>query len=501
MALKQNPGFMAALGMDVDPQAIAQEQRQKAMTNSLQLVDKIGYQFAAERAAAQTGAMLGAAISSRNARLTDEQKNMVNAQKSVEARMRNWREANGSATPKDQQLEYMRIVSEEAYKHGLTDIAAQAGGAYQDAMMARQEQELELRKLKNEAVASDLEPDIAKERLEGARASRQAALGVGRLTPIYKYGETNPNNGQMAYIDPTTFEAVTVGPQGEVRIPSGEYTTDRPTRPDAYGRGGRAAGEVGATNTELGTIRNMGSGLYRRGRVMTDLGNLLTKSISKDGSTIVMGKGGQFVSTVNRWATDLYNIIGVGGGAFTAVGKDGKEYSIDTDAGRNRLANEYKDVIDSFLPANVKDVAGRADEYRSLVVQLMYLEARAQESGAKQFSDADIERNAQIIGANVTDPQTLRNILLSSYDRAYGEFRHRINQFDPIYHNQIYSKAAMEEIEQQRAAAYEAFGTIPESYSLDEAAAAQTPAQSEDQYEWKTMPNGARVRVKKPAEK
>jgi len=158
------------------------------------------------------------------------------------------------------------------------------------------------------------------------------------------------------------------------------------------------------------------------------------------------------VAWTSRLANDIYNTMAAAGmaGDFTAMDAKGNEYSIDTSSGRQQLASQYRSTIKKFLPPEFVKTGQQADRWASLVTELMYLEARSAEAGAKQFSDKDIEAMASIIGANVNDPQALSDIILSSYDRASADLEYSMMRYPPAVRDQIVDPEARNALEQQR---------------------------------------------------
>jgi hypothetical protein len=486
MALKQNPGFLAALGLEVKPEEVAREQRQVATENALNLVDRMNYKFPSERSASQIGAMLGAGLMTRKPQLTPEMEVKKAATDAAQLRINNWRKENPDAPAEDQQLEYMRIVADEAFKYGFPDIGAEAAAQYSQAKKMKEKQAYELNRLKNESEASELLPDQAAANLKNTKASAIRQSGAG-LQDIWMYGETDPNKGLYAYVN----EDGSVELPDGTRLAMGEYTTKPPTRPDAWGRGGRGAG-FGATNTEMGEIRALATALDRRGRTMLEVIGVLSESRDKTGTMIAAGNAGKVASFVNRWSNDLYNIVGATG-AFTAQDKDGNEYTLDTTSGRQRFAKQYAQQLDSAMPAALRQSAELADRYRALMVELMYIEARTQESGAKQFSDSDVQRAAEMVGANLNDPVAIKKILMSSYNRAYDTLDFTIGNFDPEFRDKIITPGNQSRLRQQR---YEVEGAFNSAFPDTTPERGVGPTASEPDAEgWVTV-NGVRMRPK-----
>lgn len=492
MATPQRQGFLADLGMNINPEEIMRAQREQQRAQALGMAANMGYRTSYEQTAGNVGALLGARLAKPEG-LTADQMAKVAAQDASNTRMKKWLSENKEAPAAQQEEQYMRFVSEAAFENGLPDVGAQAAGMYEQLNKAREKQDLELTKLRNSADASQYEPESARLGVEGQKQQLLASQGKGKLVPIWGFGDTDPNKSRMGFINEDGSVTLADGQQ----LQQGQYTTKSPEVPNVWGRGGRGAG--GATPTEMGQVRQRVAALHARSRTIKDLKSILDESVDKTGTMAATGKAGQLASFVSRWSNDLYNLVAVsgGGGAFTAIGRDGKEYSLDTASGRKQLSKQYASVIDEYLPPEFTATAELADRYRSLVTELMYVEARSNESGAKQFSDADIQRNAAIIGANVNNPEALRQILLSSYERAYDRNEFELSMYDPALIRANVSPESLEKIAQDRDEIRELFGqgwgghTVPGD---------KLGTQSTPDAEGFTVVNGRRVRKAKGAQ-
>jgi hypothetical protein len=242
-----------------------------------------------------------------------------------------------------------------------------------------------------------------------------------------------------------------MGPGGEVIAKSGDYTDHTPTRPDSFGRGGSGAG-FGATNTEMGKVRDAYSALYRRGNTLDEMRNVLEESIATTGTLAATGNAGKLIAWSSRLANDIYNTMAAAGfaGEFTATDSKGEKYSLDSAGGRQKLAEQYRGTIMKFLPKEFTATAKQAERWVSLVTELMYIEARSAEAGAKQFSDKDIEAMAQIVGANLNDPEALSQVILSSYNRASADLEYSLMRFPPQVRDLIVHPEARQYLEEQK---------------------------------------------------
>jgi hypothetical protein len=204
----------------------------------------------------------------------------------------------------------------------------------------------------------------------------------------------------------------------------------------------------------MGKVRDAASALYRRGNTLDQMRDILEESIDTTGTLAATGNAGKLVAWTGRLGNDIYNAMAAAGmaGAFTAVGADGKAYSIDTTAGRQKLAQQYQKTILSFLPEEFHKTGVQAEKWASLITELLYLEARTAEAGAKQFSDNDIQLMASVIGANVNDPKALGDIILSSYQRASDDLEFAMMRYPPEVRAEIINQEAWDELATQKEA-------------------------------------------------
>jgi hypothetical protein len=422
------------MGLDVDRDAILKAQKRQQQADALGLVESMGYSTPYEQSAGNIGALLGARLAKPEG-LTPDQERKALAAEASNKRMEEWLRQNDKATPADREDTYMQFVSEEAFKYGLPEIGAQAAGAVDERAKLRKLQQIEME-------AAGLKVPM----MQDDRATTQQS----RYKTIWNFGETNPNKGRRAYLDPATGDAL-AGPGGPVIAKSGEFTDNEPTRPDIFGRGGRGAG-FGATPTEMGGVRDMHGALYRRGETLDEMRNVLEESLDNSGTLAATGNAGKLTAYVSRWANDVFNVMQVSGfgGDFTAVGKDGKPYSIDTVEGRRQLGAQYQATMEKYLPPEFRKNAELSRRWTALVTELLYLEARASEPGSKQFSDADIERMAAIVGANINSPGALSAIIMSSYDRAYSDLEYRMQMYPAAVRDVIVTDDSRTKLAEQR---------------------------------------------------
>jgi hypothetical protein len=448
MAMEQNPGFLAALGMNLDRGTLLEEQRKRQYAEQLALTNQVEYETPYERQAAQAGAILGANLFG-DKNLPPEQEAMLRAQDEAGRRMEEWL-AKNKDVPVDQREEaHLGFVAEEAYRNGLHEIGTRASTALEERRKIRLIQGYELE-------AAGLKPAGARLDNESKQALIDDRTGVAGFRTLYKHGETDPNKGRYLYIDRASGNALD-RPGGQVVLKAGEYSDQTPDRPDAFGRyrsGGGSGGGSGfkATPTEFKDVREAHAGLFRRSTNLEEMRDVLEESIDTTGTLSATGNAGKVTAYVSRWANDLNNILQASGfaGEFTAIDENGDEYSIDSSAGRQQLAKQYRSTISSFLPPEFRKSAGQAARWSSLVTEMLYLEARAMEPGSKQFSDADIQHMAKLVASNVNNPETLSKIILSSYNRAFDDLDSRMLMYPEGVRTSIVTPEYRQMLQQKR---------------------------------------------------
>jgi hypothetical protein len=449
MANGNTPGILGQYGLNLDEEAILKAQRQEQQAQALGFASSLGLGSSSERGAANIGALLGARISKPEG-LTSDQQRRVAAAKAAEERTNEWRKQNASADVNEQQTMYKRYLGEEAFRAGLPDVGAQIMSDLDTESRARRLQDMQFEKLGYDVEEARYGPDRARAALASTEQQTLASMKFNQADTVFEFGEQDPNKGVSAFID-EQGNAIMYNPDGSVREvkPIGTYTRLRPDRPTA-GRGGAGYG----TPTEYKEVRASALAVLAKGEVMGEMKGLLQESYDKNGNLALMGRGGRIVGAAGRISNDIYNVMShlPGAGGFTAVDKNGDEYSIDTASGRKKFerqnAAKADDYLSKYLP--VGTTPSQVERYRALMTELMYIEARSQESGARQFSDADIERAAAMVGDAVNNPGALQQILGSSYMRAFTKLENLIEMYDPKVHGEIITRDTADKLYTQK---------------------------------------------------
>lgn len=310
---------------------------------------------------------------------------------------------------------------------------------------------------------SQLALDSANKRLSYKKAEKElenleGQIGSRKVTDEYNETRTRLANsgspGQFYAFDPDnpgaepTLVAGNVDPDtGELIGADGEnygsymtvnaYTERLQEARLAKAEGtGSVANSVGVVRDmystgQIGTIRDSISNVKVTGNIVKTLSRGLQGQAKqgRDPETAIAtpGRVVKAIDNATRLANQAYkgvgSMINIGGkevdrGQF----EGGENLSVDALAERK----EYKEKI--RLPEGVKSDSQAAARHRSAVMQLVYLEARMREPGARQLSDADITRAMDTLGVNTNSLEGMMSTVMQSYKLGTTDVRSKINQ-------------------------------------------------------------------------
>lgn len=140
-----------------------------------------------------------------------------------------------------------------------------------------------------------------------------------------------------------------------------------------------------------------------------------------------------FIDGSGRLVSTLSNLSATMGGIIDAWRLPGEESGTNS-----TLANQYVDEwgeelgIDSVsdLIALPEGLTIPAAEYESMVVELAYAVARANEPGARQLSDTDFKNALKEIGAKAADPRKLIEITFRKFQRSTADMERVMNHIE-----------------------------------------------------------------------
>jgi hypothetical protein len=123
----------------------------------------------------------------------------------------------------------------------------------------------------------------------------------------------------------------------------------------------------------------------------------------------IIGTTGSFVQTFNN----VFNTAKSTAGFLSDVLVGDEKINPNSDS----FVKQFGDAIQ--VPEG--STATEAARYRATVMRIVYMNARIQEPGARQLSDADIQRSMQSLGVNSATPQTLAATFFDNLQNASGQ--------------------------------------------------------------------------------
>lgn len=423
-----NPGLLSQYGLDLNTEDLRMQDLRRRQGIGLELADGIGLRGTTQRAGAQTGALLAAALQNRNYKPNEGEQARISVGEQTKKQMDQWLSANPEASGYDRATKYKELLAANAYRNGLPEIGTQILGELDASKRARQKQDLELRKLGVETKVAEATADdeIYKSAIESGQAAYMDA---------YLVGSRDPNATVSGIYDPKDHSLTLANGQ---KIPAGMWKTTRPSYDPRVGDGGR-----GGFGSRVGVDEQ--KKLRENAAAVMDLVDKVIavddhfNAIYERGGNVAgaMGTTGKVVAFVDRFvntATDLARAMSPDGkttGAITYKTKEGilgreKNYNLDSAADRAELARNQADRIKKYLPSDLALKAEDAERFRGMIVDLAYAQARAAEPGAKALTDADFEHALKSIGGHLNDPTTLRKML---FEKAFIASKSLENRF------------------------------------------------------------------------
>lgn len=205
-------GMFSQFGMDFDPELEQRQAQQQQLGNSLSLTQNVSRNPGVQ-SAANLGAIVGSGIAGPPP-LTKVQQQSMAIQQAAKTDYSAWEEANPNASSDEKSLKFADVFANAAIKNGRADIGATVLASTQAQRQQINQQATQLEKLGYDTKLSKLKLD---------------AESSGTAQQVWKMGETDPNKGFVARIDPITKAAVT--DDGHL-YKTGEYTSERPLDPE-----------------------------------------------------------------------------------------------------------------------------------------------------------------------------------------------------------------------------------------------------------------------------
>ena len=449
-------------GLTAEEQRLAKG-RASAEVNRAQSQDRLAGLGQASQIAGGVGQALAQRFG-RNPKLTEEETRRTTAVQKAQERMKAAQAANpklANLSGEVQQNVFQKLLAEELGNAGEVQLGLQVNAQLEQKRREQQAQKLELRKLgigvDRESLARDRDARIAEGddlRLDEARR--------GKMTQIYIPGSTDPNSGQAAFIKPdgTAVDAGT----GE-EIAPGQYSIVRPLA----GKEGKTRSERVReiiTPSQQAKLRAQQRAIVQQINAAETMKQALEDSIAEDGSINIMdGAGSATVATTK--VIDLFSALGRSiNGSVTLTDAEGNSIGagqLDQSGAANRYvknnATELNGLLGDAVPAEIRNNQRARERFYSALVQMAYAQARAQEPGARQLSDADFKNALAGLAGATSDPETFREVMLSSIQRNVADFSLWRKQVGDEVYNEVIGGGATDEFNQRLEALNESFNT------------------------------------------
>lgn len=444
MADNQFQGLFSQFGVDPrTKEELLAEQRRARFEAARDRTQALAPRFksAAETAMYNIGATAGAALGqnkylSNKPKLDEATARRAEAVQNVNAVMKDQigTQAWADMEPEAKQDFMQRTLAAELAKAGdvQTGVSIFANLAQKERM--RKAQALELRKLETGADTADLKLEAGQFDLFQKR--------LGQLTNVYKVGETQP---MSAYIDPETKAAKMAD---GTEIPVGDYAFDPDPAALAGARGQRGgSGRQLVTNSEAAGYRKQRTAVIRQMDAAVKMKRaLMDAAAAGDGTINILGGAGKGLSFVSRIVDGLSAVGRVMEQDWIDKGKQVQPVAIkDGDFAGRDLTNkgsaaEYaqanRSELDSvmrangvwdILPEHVRQQASAREQYYAVLTQMAYAQARTNEEGARQFSDADFKNAMAQLAGNTSDPETFRKVIFGNVESNITNFISNLN--------------------------------------------------------------------------
>ena len=433
-------GFGSFLGLEpgVETRAALVQQKRKAKLDEFK-------QGMAEQAAtvapehrntfmqfARLGDMLGQKMSggANGAALTPEEDRSIRIMETANARIKELHQS-----PEFQTLDPME-KSFRAQK-AVADAAAEAGdySAYSNLATDLYNKRIQYRTAEAQTAVLEGEAKTVDNKVNLLNAEAEAELSrlnKGEPVQMVRVGANGPDLSEPV----TVFQSV----DGVLRDESGNEVSwgevlpvdDAIALSDARGKSGGKAFTAGDLSKQIGAsnIAKLAQGLEDVDTMVAVNGRLNQALEEASDPQNIVGKQGGLLN----FAADMWNLaVGTGknlSGIRIFEDRDADGNGTGTSQSFNDSINTY--ISDDMVPAQFRTDAQAALKYKSAVMQLVFADARLEEPGARQLSDADIKHSMTRLGVSSGDPmavlanlesvmQNRLNVSASRYERLGGQ--------------------------------------------------------------------------------
>lgn len=414
-----NPEFMGLLGqygLGATPEDLRKAELLKQQKTALSLVNNMGFERPADQGMAQVGGLLAAALGNRGYQIPDAEMRKIATANQAKQMLDEWLAANKTASPKDRADKYQEFLATSAFQNGLPEIGAPILDELTTKKLQRQTQETALEEagLRLDRTKATHKSGIAKDLIENSKAG---------IIEFYPAGSRDPNSALTGVYNPADMSVRTS--DGKV-YQLGQWKTDRPQFDPKLSLGGGGSGskfdklldEYGIAKSEAGAIRASQMASYGQMQSMAEIDDLFTEALNAGRPVNFTSDYGKLAQLGERWTNFAGSLAESVSPTNGVVGKidlvdKGKTFNLDSASDRLQYTQQYLSEIKKLMPANMAADAQYADRYASLIVDLAYATARAAEPGAKALTNEDFKRAMQVIGGNMSNPETLRKIMFT----------------------------------------------------------------------------------------
>lgn len=366
---------------------------------------------------AQLGNIMGQKIGGGETQLTEEEGVAIDTMEAANKRFAQLQSEEGFAEkdPMEQGFARQRILYEELIGRGEVDNAMQVA----QGMFTQQNQYRQAK-----AATDNLEQDTAQgdrdaQRDEAAFKADMTLLNEGRPVAVAEMVNGRPNLSQLTSVQMLP-DGTYVDGNGDSVVPGKDFMLQS----DALNWGKLYADQAAATADDAFTRESVvketgikGMEGLRKGLVDVKAMEGIVDEVAnvykmvQNPADVVGSTGGmnRAVSNLTRFVTGGAGVVG----AYAEVGEDGKvsgEFSNLDD-----LAVKYVPL--NLIPESIRDNARAASRYRAAIMQMVYVDARLEEPGARQLSDADIKNAMDRLGVNENDAVGVAQTFGASLDR------------------------------------------------------------------------------------
>lgn len=314
-------------------------------------------------------------------------------------------------TAEQGRLLFQEASTEAAYEAGLPEIGAEMAGKMSQERQALAKRDLEVRKLEQGVELNERE-------LTRDRAHEEAREGASNIKPVWV---RDPATGQYSTEPVEAYMSGEGARVGDTVFGTGEFTSINPATwagANTPGEKRRALASF-VTPSRIGKLQDKAKEFTRKVRANSGIVRLLGEAQKELATIDFMGGSGKALSGLTK-LTDNINASLRGSGVghvMTVVGgsRDESGYSTGGEAtSLGGMIEKSPEVKQAF--ARLDPTGQFGARMQSKVMELAYAHARANEPGARQLSDADIANSLTIIGAGLTNPETMRRIFRDNVD-------------------------------------------------------------------------------------